>query len=80
MPLKMLPSYHPADKTPDLEDCEALIFSFEPNGLTQLVVWMGKPSLLKPLVDVKRLRDLKPGDAVELRGKRHVVQSVGVFR
>lgn len=72
-------SYHPVDKTPDLEKCEALIFTFD-DGLTSLVVWKGKPSLLKPLSDVKRLRDIQPGDAVELRGKRYVVRSVGVFR
>lgn len=76
----MLPSYHPAEKPPSLENCEALIFSFEPDGLIQLVVWKGKPALLKPLGDVQRIRDIQPGDAVEVQGKRMVVRSVGVFR
>ena len=73
------PGYYPKAVEPDLETCEALIFHLN-DGLTSVVVWKNKPSLLKPLEKVKRLRDLKAGDRVSVWGREFLVRSVEVFR
>ena len=64
-----------------LDTREALQFTFEPDGLSTIIVWRDKPKWTRPEDSSKRLRDLRPGDVVVLRdGERRVISGVEIFR
>ena len=64
-----------------LENCEAIQFTFEPDDLCTIIVWRDRPKLTRPEDASKRLRDLRPGDAVVLpSGERRIISRVEIYR
>ena len=63
-----------------LESCEALSFTFEPDGLRQRVVWRGQPTSLRPSKTGKRIRDLRAGDVVTFEGEELIVKTAVLYR
>ncbi len=62
-----------------LDNCEALQFTFEPDGT--IIVWRNKPKLTRPEDTSKRIRDLKPVDVVILpNGERRTISRVEIYR
>jgi len=63
-----------------IDNCESLQFTFEPDGLSTIIVWRDKPRT-RPADPSKRLRDLGPGDVVVLPGgERRTFSGVEIFR
>ena len=71
--------YCRADVT--IENCESLLFEFETEGPTsrQIIVARGQKSTLKP-IEKDRIRDLRPGDKVELDGEERTITKVEIHR
>ena len=67
---------------PTLQNCLALMFHFEPKGDSKmgksLVVWKDGVKNIRPLKEVMRLRDLKPGDQAEVFGQIETIRGGGL--
>ena len=62
-----------------LETCVAMMFDLEP-GDSSIIVWKGNRPNLHPLGTQKRIRDIRPGDRVEVFGEPKVVKTVELYR
>lgn len=62
-----------------LDTCVAMLFDLEP-GDSSIIVWKGNRANLRPLGDQKRIRDVRPGDKVEVFGAAKLVKAVEIYR
>ena len=77
-----IPINHYAAAGATLDNCRALLFRLagtDDQPESEVIVWRDRPSLIKP-VDDERLRDLRPGDKVEVGGKVRSVVAMEVYR
>jgi len=61
------PAAKNAAKKATLNNCHLLMFAHVHEGderIHDIVTWRGEPANIKPIESGKRLRDLRPGDAV----------------
>ena len=66
-----------------LDNCHAIQLYFEPQGdasASSLIIWRDGPKYTRPLDKSKRLRDLRPGDAVVFKGRTLIIFEVEIYR
>ena len=66
-----------------LDNCHAIQLHFDPQGdatASSLIVWRDGPKHTRPLDENKRLRDLRPGDAVVFKGRTLTICQVEIYR
>lgn len=63
-----------------LANCDAIRFSFEPDGLSGIIVWRDKPARLRPVEQGKRISELRPGDRVLVEGVEETLRVVELYR
>ena len=66
-----------------LDDCHAIQFCLEPDGdaaASSLIVWRDGPKHTRPFDKSKRMRDLRPGDALLFKGRTLTICGVEVYR
>ena len=65
-----------------LENCHIIKFEFSADhgSIERVNVWRHEPFILRPLRNVDRIRDVRPGDVVLLDGRRRRVRRVIVYR
>ena len=67
----------------NLDNCHAIQFYLEPEGdaaASSLIVWRDGPKHTRPLDKSKRLRDLRPGDALLFKGRTLTIREVEIYR
>ncbi len=67
----------------NLDNCHAIQFYLEPEGdaaASSLIVWRDGPKHTRPLDMSKRLRDLRPGDALLFKGRTLTIREVEIYR
>ena len=67
----------------NLDNCHAIQFYLEPEGdaaASTLIVWRDGPKHTRPLDKSKRLRDLRPGDALLFKGRTLTIREVEIYR
>ena len=65
------------------DNCHAIQFYLEPEGdaaASSLIVWRDGPKHTRPLDMSKRLRDLRPGDALLFKGRTLTIREVEIYR
>jgi len=66
-----------------LDTCHALMFAHVHEGDERthyIIAWQNEPANIKPVEAGMRLRDLRPGDAAEVFGRRVVLVKVEFYR
>ena len=65
------------------DNYHAIQFYLEPEGdaaASSLIVWRDGPKHTRPLDKSKRLRDLRPGDALLFKGRTLTIREVEIYR
>ncbi len=65
------------------DNCHAIQFYLEPEGdavASSFIVWRDGPKHTRPLDKSKRLRDLRPGDALLFKGRTLTIREVEIYR
>ena len=68
--------------TATLETCDAIELQLQPKGeeaARSVIVWRHGPKHVRPLTR-SRIRDVRPGDLVQFRGKDELVIGVEIYR
>lgn len=69
-----------------LDDCRALMLHYRPDDaqpgemLPNVIVWKGEPSAVRPLTGGDRIRDLRPGDRIDVLGVSATLLEVEIYR
>ena len=65
-----------------LETCSAVQFQLTPGApWRSIIIWRDPPqNTFRPVDRTKRLRDLRPGDEVIVKGKRETIYEMYIYR